>query len=115
MTETLRVHIGTLEDMGHRFVEAWKGAEQGKAVSEVNVTFRDLATLLTTLTPKRLDLLRHVRHHQVPTIKALATDLHRNYRNVHKDVETLAKMGLLSRTPSQVVVPYAKIEARFLL
>ena len=115
MTENLHVHIGTPEDMGQRFVDAWKRAERGEDGSEVNVTFRDLEALLSALTPKRLDLLRYVRHHQVPTIKALATDLHRNYRNVHKDVEELTKMGLLSRTPNQVVAPYAEIEARFSL
>ena len=115
MTENFHVHIGTAEDMGQRFIEAWNRAERGDLASEVNVTFRDLETLLSVLTPKRLNLLRYVRHHQVPTIKALATDLHRNYRNVHKDVEELTKMGLLSRTPTQVVALYGEIEARISL
>jgi predicted transcriptional regulator len=45
----------------------------------------------------------------------LATDLHRDYKNVHKDVEALAKLGLLSRTPESVVAPYAEVDARFVL
>ena len=69
----------------------------------------------TTLTPKRLDLLRYVRHHPVPSIRALATDLHRDYKNVHKDVEELERLGLLSRTADQVVAPYAEVDARFIL
>jgi predicted transcriptional regulator len=59
--------------------------------------------------------LRYVRHHQAPSIKALATGLHRNYKNVHKDVEELTKLGLLSRPPDQVVAPYAELDARFVL
>ena len=101
--------------MGRRFIDAWHRAERGEAVSETNVTFRDLEALLAALTPKRLHLLRYVRHHQVPGIKALAAGLRRNYKNVHKDVEELTKLGLLFRTPDQVVGPYAELDARFVL
>jgi len=115
MSDTIRVNIGTPEDMGQRFADAWHRAERGEAVSEINVTFRDLETLLAALTPKRLQLLRYVRHHHVRTIKALAAGLHRNYKNVHKDVEELTKLGLLSRTPDEVAAPYAEVDARFVL
>ncbi|OIQ90140.1 hypothetical protein GALL_279400 [mine drainage metagenome] len=112
---TLTVHVGPLEDMGRRFVDAWHRAENGDTVGEAHITFHDLPTLLAALTPKRLDLLRYVRHHQVRTVKGLATDLHRNYKNVHKDVEELTRLGLLARTADQVIVPYAEVDARFVL
>jgi predicted transcriptional regulator len=115
MTDKIRVHIGSAEDMGHRFVDAWHRAERGEEVSETNITFHDLETLLAALTPKRLDLLRYVRHHDVRNIKALAVALHRNYKNVHKDVEELTKLGLLARTPEKVTAPYAEVDARFVL
>lgn len=115
MSDKVKVHIGSLEDMGQRFIGAWHRAERGETVSESHVTFQDLPALLTALTPKRLDLLRCVRHHQVRTVKALATDLHRDYKNVHKDVEELTKLGLLARTADQVVAPYAEVDARFIL
>lgn len=108
MSDNVRVHIGTPDDMGQRFIDAWHRAERGEAVSETNVTFRDLETLLAALTPKRLHLLRYVRHYQVPSIKALATGLHRNYKNVHKDVEELTKLGLLSRPPDRSWRPMPK-------
>lgn len=114
-SNTVNVHVGTLEDMGQRFVDAWHRAKRGEAVSETHITFHDLPALLAALTPKRLDLLRYVRHHQVRTVKALATDLHRDYKNVHKDVEELTKLGLLARTADQVVAPYAEVDARFVL
>jgi len=113
--DNIQVHIGTAEDMGKRFVNAWKRAEQGESVSETNITFPDLEALLTALTPKRLQLLRYVRHHHVRNIKSLADDLHRDYKNVHNDVEALARLGLLSRTSESVVAPYAEVDARFVL
>lgn len=115
MTDNIRAHVGTPREMGQRFVDAWHRAEHGEAVSETHITFHDLPALLAALTPKRLDLLRYVRHHQVRTIKALASDLHRDYKNVHKDVEELTKLGLLARTADQVIVPYAEVNARLVL
>ena len=115
MSDKVKVHVGTLEDMGQRFIDAWHRAERGEAVGETHVTFHDLPALLAALTPKRLDLLRYVRHHQVRTVKALAADLRRDYKNVHKDVEELTKLGLLARTADHVVAPYAEVDARFIL
>lgn len=79
------------------------------------MTFRDLEALLTALTPKRLHLLRYVRHHEVRNVSALATSLGRNYKNVHTDVEELTKLGLLARTADRVVAPYAEVDARLVL
>ncbi len=115
MSENVRVHIGTPGDMGQRFADAWHRAERGEAVDETNVTFCDLETMLAALTPKRLQLLRYVRRHEVRNVKALAAGLQRNYKNVHKDVEELSKLGLLSRTTDRVVAPYAGVDARFVL
>ncbi len=115
MNDNIQVHVGTAEDMGKRFIDAWHRAKRSDVVNETNITFPDLETLLAALTPKRLHLLRYVRRHQVPNIKALATDLHRDYKNVHKDVEVLTKLGLLSRTSGCVVAPYAEVDARFVL
>lgn len=115
MNDTVKVHVGTLEDMGQRFVDAWHRAERGEVLGETHITFHDLPTLLAALTPKRLDLLRYVRHHRVRTVKALATDLHRDYKNVHSDVKELTRLGLLARTADQVVMPYSEVDARFVL
>jgi len=113
--DAANVHVGSLEDMGKRFIDAWHLAERGEAVSETNITFHNLPALLAALTPKRLDLLRYVRHHEVRTVRALADDLRRDYKNVHKDVEELTKLGLLARTADQVVAPYAEVDVRFIL
>ncbi len=115
MSEKVKIHIGTPEDMGRRFADAWRRAEHGEEVDEINLTFRDLETLLAALTPKRLQLLRYVRHHHVPSVKALAADLRRDYKNVHRDVEELTKIGLLARTAERVTAPFAEVDARLVL
>jgi predicted transcriptional regulator len=98
-----------------RFVDAWQRAERGEEVDETNLTFRDLETLLAALTPKRLQLLRHVRRHHVPSVKALALDLRRDCKNVHRDVEELTRIGLLARTAERVTAPFGEVDARLVL
>jgi len=115
MSKGVKVHIGTLDDMGRRFVDAWRRAERGEKVDEAHITFIDLPALLAAITPKRLDLLSYVRHHRVKNVKTLAASLGRDYKNVHKDVEELVKLGLLTRAPGEVRAPYAEVDARLVL
>ena len=115
MSKNVETHVGSLEEMGKRFIDAWHRAKRGEKVDESHRTFHSLTALLAALTPKRLELLRYVRHHRVRSIKGLAADLGRNYKNVHQDVEELVRLDLLRRTSDEVIAPYAEIEARFVL
>ena len=115
INDSIHLHVGTAEDIGERFVQAWHRAEQGDSTPETHLTFASLELLLAALTPKRLDLLRHVRHHPTASIKALAVELRRDYKNVHQDVQALSRVGLLRRTSHSVIAPYAQVEARFIL
>lgn len=47
------------------------------------------------MTPKLLELLRHVHRHPARSIRALAAALGRDYRRVHADVRALGEAGLL--------------------
>ena len=49
------IHIGTVEDMGTRFVEAWKSAERGEAITRDHVTFLSVEASLSAISPKRRD------------------------------------------------------------
>lgn len=99
--QALQVHIGeTIEDMGRRFVDAWHRAERGELTeenAERHVGFATFETFAQIMTPKRLELLRHVHRHPARSIRALAAALGRDYRRVHADVEALARAGLLDR------------------
>lgn len=113
MKKKVHVHVGTVEEMGRRFVNAWRRLEGGEKVRERHLTFPDLPTLLNALTPKRLELLRDVRREPAPSVRALAERLDRDYKRVHEDVETLARIGLLTREDRVIAAPYDVIHADF--
>jgi predicted transcriptional regulator len=59
-----------------------------------------------------LELLHHVRHNKVASVRALAKALDRDYSNVHADVRALAEAGLLDMDKSGVRADYDAIETR---
>lgn len=64
------------------------------------------------LTAKRMQLLRHVRGHEVGSARALAKALGRDYSNVHADVRALIAAGLLESTGRGLRADYDAIETR---
>jgi predicted transcriptional regulator len=115
MSKKVKVHVGTLDDMGKRFVSAWRRLERGERVRERHVTFPHLSSMLNALSEKRLELLREVHREPAPSIKALADRLGRDYKRVHEDVETLASSGLVQREGGRVSAPYDAISAEMRL
>jgi predicted transcriptional regulator len=82
MSKRVKVHVGTVKDMGQRFVSAWHRLERGEKVRERHVTFPDLRSMLNALTPKRLELLQDVHREPASSVKALAERLGRDYKRV---------------------------------
>lgn len=98
MSKELQVHVGdTLGDIGARAISAWHRMERGEEVSEKHISFETWETMVRVLSPKRLELLRHVHRDPAKNIRVLAQALGRNYRRVHEDVEALEAAGLLDR------------------
>jgi predicted transcriptional regulator len=114
----IKVHEGdTVEDMGRRFIDAWHRAERGERMSERHLSFDSFETLARVLTPKRMELLRHLHRNPAASINALAKAVGRDYRRVHEDVETLAEAGLVDRENdgTGLSAPYDTIETRIAL
>ena len=61
------------------------------------------------LTGRRLELLRHLRHHPAASIAALARALQRGYKRVHEDVEALVAAGLMMRDEAGLRIGYDEI------
>jgi predicted transcriptional regulator len=61
-----------MEDVGARFAEAWHRMERGEDVNEKHVSFSIWETMVRVLSPKRLELLRHLRQHPAKNIRALS-------------------------------------------
>ena len=114
----LKVHVSdTAAEFGSRFVDAWRRVERGECVNERHLSFDSFETLARVLTPKRLELLRHLHRNPAASINALAKAVGRDYRRVHEDVEALAEAGLVDREEdgTGLSAPYDAIETRIAL
>ena len=111
MSAKVNLHVGSVEEMGKRFVGAWHRLERGEKVKETHLTFFNLEAMMATLSPKRLAMLRHVRQHPASTIAELAKTLGRDYKRVHDDVSALARAGLIVRDEKGIRAPYDSVQA----
>ena len=110
-TNKIQVNVGSLTGMGKRFASAWRKASAGEQVQETHVTFLDVQSMLDTLSPRRLELLRHVRQHGAGNVRELAQTLGRDYKNVHQDVAVLESAGLLLRDGRKLAAPWDELQA----
>ncbi len=119
MNKKQHIHIG-VEDADHgfeRFVKAWHETrvnETGQA--EIHLNFEDFAMLASVLTPKRMELMKTLRQHGPLSVRALAKQLQRDYKNVHVDVSALEDADLIQRTENGLLVaPWDVIDAHLRL
>jgi predicted transcriptional regulator len=110
-TNKIQVHVDGLQDMGKRFVSAWKRAEKGEPVNETHITFLDVEAMVAALSPRRLELLRHVRQHGAANTRELSMAIGRDYKNVHQDVAALEAVGLLLRDGRKLSAPWDEVQA----
>lgn len=92
------------------FLKAMKRAEAGDLTPEYRLHFESWESLVRTLTPKRLELIRYVRK-----VTDLAHGLKRDYRNVHNDVTALSEAGLLEKTEAGYRAPFDRIATEIAL
>ena len=117
MKKRIRIGVGQAASTAKDFIDAWKRAECGKKVDvRQRLNFEDLETLLKALTPGRWVLLKKLRANKPMSIRALAKEMGRDYKNVHMDVRRLEHIGLISRTQEgKIEVPWDIVEARLKL
>jgi predicted transcriptional regulator len=109
----VQIHVGdSLEEIEAWAIDAWHRMERGEAVNEKHVSFENFETMVRVLSPKRLELLRHVHQHSVKNVRALAQALGRDYRRVHEDVAALQAAGLLERDKAGVRTEYDGFDVR---
>jgi predicted transcriptional regulator len=117
MKKQITIGVDKSATTAKEFIEAWKRAERGETVQEKNrLHFENLEVLLKTLTPGRWALLKKLHANGPMSIRALAKDLGRDYKNVYTDVQRLENIGLIGRTKNdRIIVPWDIVEARLLL
>ena len=110
--KTLYVEVMSSSEALKRFARAWKGAASGKQ-AEATIGLGSIAELTALLSPKRMELLRHVAQRPKMSIRALAQALGRDYKNVHTDVSELEARHLLERDGAGLVTaPYDELIIR---
>jgi predicted transcriptional regulator len=76
---------------------------------EENLSFESLEAFRKILTPKRMELLRLIRHEKPSSLYALAKLARRDLKNVRDDIALLKKLGLVDlrsdRNVRAVVIP----------
>lgn len=73
--------------------------------------FTDEDSLFGTLTPKRMELLRHLKQHGPLSHRQLALQLNRAYANVHEDVKQLMQLDLIQKESEQkLTVPWDELD-----
>ena len=117
MKKKIHIGIGDSTSTAQGFIEAWKRAETGeRAEAEQRLVFENLETLLRMLTHGRWVLLKTLRTKGPMSVRALAKELGRDYKNVHTDVRRLEQIGLIDRNKDDKArVPWDIVEARLKL
>jgi predicted transcriptional regulator len=99
MKKTLLIAIRSVDQLEKETLSAFKKAKAGLPGKEpVNrLYFSDHNTLFSALSPKRWELLRMLRKHGPMSMKKLAAELKRDYKNVFDDVKQLASLDLIEK------------------
>ena len=106
----LEIEIMHSSDALKSAIETWHRAETGKTVRP-RISFGSIKDLFSTITEKRLELLRYVAQHQDSlNTHQLAQTLGRDYKNVYTDVSNLEELGLIVKGKKDVLsAPYDEI------
>ena len=117
MKKNIKIEIKNEKESARDFIDARHVAEKSKSPkAPINrICFQNLETLLSTLTPRRLDLLRVMHDKGNMSIRALSATLNRDYKNVYQDIKILENIGLAVKTGRLFSVPWESIVAEFKL
>lgn len=118
MKKNVRIEIRNEEESAQDFVKAWRRAQKGMTPEQPvdRIYFKDLNTLLRVLTPRRMEAIKAVHDNGPMSIRALAKALGRDYKNVHKDMQEMERIGIVIRDrKGLLIVPWRSIIAELAL
>ncbi len=117
MKKQIKIGVGDAATTAKEFIDIWRRAERGEKVEEEQLLyFENLEMLLKTLTSGRWALLKNLHENGPMSIRALAMELGRDYKNVHTDDKRLKDIGLVGRTrDGKIEVPWDVVEAKLRL
>jgi len=108
----IHVEVMTPAEALRRFGEVWRSAAADGKV-EPTIGVGSIEELNSLLSPRRMELLRHVAEHPGLSVRALSAALGRDYKNVHTDVTDLEEQHLLERDDDgKLTAPYDEVIIR---
>ena len=114
--KVMRIGIKTVDSLLDDFVTTFKAVSSGERVrTRRGVYFTSLEAARNFLTPKRLGLLRVIREKKPSSIYELAKLTKRGFPTVLRDIELLARHGLVhlsrsSKSPRRSIQPEVSYE-----
>ncbi len=96
-TKELKIYVEDTEEYKRKVKYELDKIDKGKAnkIKENSISFQSLDQLRKFLTPKRIELLRTIRHKKPESIYELATLVKRTPENVNTDIKLLEKIGFV--------------------
>ena len=116
--KTLHIGVRSLDQLEKETIAAFKRAEASLPPIEpiYSLYFEDHNTLFSALSPKRWELLRCLRKQGPMSIRKLAAELKRDYKNVYEDVQQLSDLDLIKKKKDQTFfVPWDEITIQLAL
>src|SRR5438128_1925206 len=107
------ISICSLDEFKKAVRTSFKRAEAGEPVEEPihRVYFTGEEDLFSTLSPKRMELLKLLKKNGPLSCRKLAAGLSRAYANVHEDVRLLSQLELIEKDNDQkLFVPWDEID-----
>lgn len=108
--KTVTIGVASVEEVKRRVAGAFRGKKQGAYISFVS---EDL--LLSTLTSKRMALLRAMAGQSPMSIREAARRAQRDVHAVHRDIKVLLDAGVLQQEDEGIVFPYDSIHVDFMV
>ncbi|MBN1157248.1 hypothetical protein JXA85_06505, partial [Candidatus Woesearchaeota archaeon] len=101
----LKIYIEDMDSFYKKAEKELKAIEDGKAktLEEDSLSFQSLNQAKKFFTPKRLELLKAIRHNDPESIYALAKMVRRTSENVNTDVKLLKQLGFVEITKTKDV------------
>ena len=101
-TKALKLQIETMHDFKNKVRKELRAIDKGKkSLGGDSVSFQSLDQLRSFLTPKRLELIRAIKHSKPKSIYDLAKKVSRTPENVNQDIALLERLGLIETTISK--------------
>ncbi len=108
---TLNIRLENEEESWNRLQGLAKQIDAGHSVvPSEGISFHDMGTYFSTITPRRLDAALRLRGLGPSSIRTLAKEVSRDYKSIHQDVQKLIELGMIiKRDDGLIEAPYDRI------